>query len=241
MQVLTDAAKAFILQRMARGDPLWRIAASVQANFHIEIDSGQVLACWRDSIASPTQIAPGPEHVTTTEPGPESATTTEPRPENATTTEPGPDSATTTQPRQDGEPMATLTDEIKEFIVRGLARYETPLQVAASVKAHFGVEITRQQVHEYNPMNSRPPASRWCELHAVTREKFLNDVAAIGVAQKVVRLRLLDHFTQRAIDNNSPHRAAEFMEQAAKECGGFYERRRKSPAARDVPSNGTGL
>ena len=122
--------------------------------------------------------------------------------------------------------MTMLTEEIKEFIVRGLARYETPTRVAAAVKANFGVEVTRQRVHEYNPAASRPPALRWCELHALTREKFLSGIAAIGISQKVVRLRLLDHFAQTAVDNNYFIEAAAFIEQAAKECGGIFESRR---------------
>ena len=137
--------------------------------------------------------------------------------------------------------MAILTDEIKEFIVRGLARYETPLQVAMSVKVNFGIEITRQQVHEYNPSNSRPPALRWCELHAVTREKFLADVAQVGIAQKVVRLRRLEHFAQQAMEHNQFIKAAAFMEQAAKECGGIYENRRAGRPPADTQPKNPGL
>jgi len=133
--------------------------------------------------------------------------------------------------------MATLTDEIKEFIVRGLARYETPTAIAAAVKVNFGVEITRQQVHEYNPQSSRPPALRWCELHAVTREKFLADISAIGIAQKAVRLRLLEHFANQAMEDKCFIRAAAFMEQAAKECGGFYEKRRHCDAGKERPQH----
>ena len=58
-------------------------------------------------------------------------------------------------------------------------------------------------------------------------------MAEIGVAQKVVRLRMLDRFANRADENDQWERAAAFLVQAAKECGGFYERfaRPKSPAA----------
>ena len=54
--------------------------------------------------------------------------------------------------------MPTLTDEIKTFIVIGLARYDTPSEVAQAVGVNFGVEITRQQVHAYDPACSKPPA-----------------------------------------------------------------------------------
>jgi hypothetical protein len=138
---------------------------------------------------------------------------------------------------EDENAMSTLTDEIKAFIVRGLARYETPTQVAAAVKAAFRVEIDRRQVFAYDPAGSRPPAQRWIDLHAATRAKFLKDADEIGIAHKAVRLQMLERFAQRCEENNCPERAAAFLEQAAKECGGFYEsRRRRAPAVDPAPT-----
>jgi hypothetical protein len=244
MQAQTDAARAFIIQRMARFEAPSRIAEAVKANFDIEVDLEQILTFWRDRNIPPTRTGPAPEHATPTGPAQEHATRTGPAPEPATRTGPAPEHATRTgpipeEPRQEGESMAILSDEIKEFIVRGLARYDTPTEVAAAVKAQFGIEITRYQVNEYNPLSSRPPASRWCELHAVTREKFLDDIASIGIAQKAYRLKMLDQFAQRALANGSSFHAAEFMVLAAKECGGFYERRRSRAAAQNQPPKDT--
>jgi hypothetical protein len=137
--------------------------------------------------------------------------------------EPDPAPATQTGRRQN-QTESVLTDEIKAFIVRGLARYETPTRVAASVQAQFGIAIDRRQVFAYDPAGSRPPAQRWIDLHAATRAKFTRAVSEIGVAQKVVRLRMLDRFANGAEEANYTERAARFLEQAAKECGGFYER-----------------
>ncbi len=132
--------------------------------------------------------------------------------------------ATQTGRRQDEKTRSILTDEMKAFVVRGLARYETPTRVAASVQAQFGIAIDRRQVYAYDPAGSRRPAQRWIDLHAATRAKFLDAVAEIGIAQKVVRLRMLDRFANRMDEANYPERAAAFLAQAAKECGGFYER-----------------
>lgn len=310
MQVLADPVKAFIMQRMARHDPLWRIAASVQANFHIEIDPAEVLACWRDHHAPPTHTRPiqnqesaqipagqvsepvaeriarpapiaAAGHETRTPPthtGPirnqESAQipserVTEPlgkcmarpaSPARGAATVPAafggapggarrPASRRNRSPRsahtgpiQDEESMAILTDEIKAFIVRALARYETPSQVAEAVKANFNIEITRHQVHEYDANCSRPPAQRWRDLHAATRQAFLRDVAEIGIAQKAVRLAMLDRMAHRAFASNCTDAVAAFLEQAAKECGGVYENRRsvtlqlQSPAPEPAPA-----
>jgi hypothetical protein len=45
--------------------------------------------------------------------------------------------------------MLTLTDEMKSFIVMGLARFDSPTTVAKAVRSKFGVEVTRHQVHRY--------------------------------------------------------------------------------------------
>ena len=101
-----------------------------------------------------------------------------------------------------------------------------------SVRTPFGIEIDRRQVFAYDPAGSRPPAQRWIDLHAATRAKFLQAMAEVGVAQKLVRLRMLDRYANRADENNQMERAAAFLAQAAKECGGFYERfQRPKPAA----------
>jgi hypothetical protein len=142
------------------------------------------------------------------------------------------DAARQTGRRQDQETKSVLTDEMKVFIVRGLARYETPTRVAASVQVQFGVAIDRRQVYAYDPAGSRPPAQRWVELHAATRAKFLGAAAEIGIAQKLVRLRMLDRFANRADEADQMMRAAAFLAQAAKECGGFYERFQRTKSAR---------
>jgi hypothetical protein len=135
--------------------------------------------------------------------------------------------ATPTGPSQDAKRPTILDDEVRAFIVRGLARYETPSRVAAAVKKVFGIEVTRQQVFTYHARSARPPAERWCELFEVTREAFLADLSAIGIAQKAVRLRTLERFAQDAEERGYFTRAAGYLEQAAKEVGGIYEGRRR--------------
>ena len=143
---------------------------------------------------------------------------------------PADDAATQTGHRQDKKAPTVLTDAMKTFIVKGLARYESPTFVAAAVQAQFGIAVDRRQVFAYDPTGSRPPARRWIDLHAATRAKFLEDVASIGIAQKVVRLRMLDKFARYADEHHLNERAARFMQQAARECGGFYERHARPKA-----------
>jgi hypothetical protein len=125
--------------------------------------------------------------------------------------------------------MPTLTDEMKTFIVMGLARFETPTRVALAVRSAFGVEVTRHQVHRYDPKCSEPPAPRWRELHAATRAAFLAEIAEIGISHKVVRLKMLDEITNYALENHYRDDVAAYLKQAAKECGGIYERRAPLP------------
>jgi hypothetical protein len=124
--------------------------------------------------------------------------------------------------------MPTLTDEIKTFIVKGLACFDSPSQVAEAVKTNFDVEIGRQHVYAYDPNASQRMSPRWRELHAATRAAFLRDVAAIGIVHKTVRLRMLDRMAHRAAERGRLTHAAFFLEQAAMECGGLYERPKRA-------------
>lgn len=47
--------------------------------------------------------------------------------------------------------MATLTDDVKAFIVQALACFDTPSQVVDAVREGFGTEVSRMQVQSYDP------------------------------------------------------------------------------------------
>jgi hypothetical protein len=130
---------------------------------------------------------------------------------------------TTTQPRQNGKCMAVLTDEIKEFIVKGLACYDTPTYLVDAVRVNFGIEVTRQQIYEYDPR--RGTSQRWRDLFAATRASFLREAGEIGITHKLMRLRMLDRLAHRC-ERNSVALAIRCLKEAAKECGGMYENRR---------------
>jgi hypothetical protein len=134
--------------------------------------------------------------------------------------------STCTRLLQDEEPMPTLTDEIKTFIVKGLACFDSPSQVAAAVKVQFDVEVTRQHVYAYDPNASQMMAPRWRELHAATRQAHLRQVSEIGIANRTVRLAMLDRMARHSFTHDCFGAAASYLEQAAKECGGMYENRR---------------
>jgi hypothetical protein len=134
--------------------------------------------------------------------------------------------------------MPTLTDEIKTFIVKGLACYDTPSQVALHVEEIFGVAMSRQQVHRYDPACAQPPAPRWRALHAATRRAFLDHLAEIGIVHRTMRLRMLDRMAHRAEERQQLRVAALLLEQAAMECGGMYQRGRRTPTIPVPAANG---
>jgi hypothetical protein len=140
---------------------------------------------------------------------------------------------TFTGPLPGEESTPALSEEIKEFIVKRLACFETPSRVAEAVKVNFGITITRQRVYLYDPRCSQPPAQRWCVLHARTREKFLRDVDEIAVSHKAVRLQMLDRMA-RSCERSNVALALASLALAAKECGGFYESRR--PVVLQLPA-----
>ncbi len=106
------------------------------------------------------------------------------------------------------------------------------------------MSIDRRQVYAYDPAGSRPPAQRWIDLHAVTRARdSWPPPPEIGVAQKVVRLRMLDRFANRADRNNQMDRAAAFLVQAARSAAASTNamRARRAPAAAVSIDSGSAL
>jgi hypothetical protein len=131
--------------------------------------------------------------------------------------------------------MPILTDEIKTFIVKRLACFDSPSQVADAVKADFDIRISRQHVYAYDPNASQAMSPRWRELHAAARAAFLRDAAEIGIVHKTVRLRMLDRMAHEAEGRNYFALAAALLEQAAKECGRLYEGRKPSEPKLPAP------
>ena len=89
--------------------------------------------------------------------------------------------------------MATLREPVKIFIVQSLACFETPQQVADTVKQEFKIEISRQQVALYDPTKytGRNLSKKLKDLFEKTRKDFRTNVYDIPLANKAVRLNEL--------------------------------------------------
>ncbi|WP_155019787.1 DUF2280 domain-containing protein [Enterobacter hormaechei] len=125
--------------------------------------------------------------------------------------------------------MAALKPEVKAFIVQSVACFDTPSQVVESVLKEFGIQITRQQVEQNDPtkISGKGLAQKWVDLFNRTRDRFLNEISDIPIANKAYRLRVLDRMATRAEGMKNLALTAEIIEQAAKECGDAYTNKHK--------------
>lgn len=125
--------------------------------------------------------------------------------------------------------MAKLNEAVQRFIVQALACYDTPTQVAESVKEEFGLEITRQQVSIYDASKTtgKTMAKKWKDLFWDTRKKFRDEVSEIPIADQAYRLRQLQRLAQEAMRRKNIVLAASLLEQAAKEKGGMFTNKRE--------------
>lgn len=120
-----------------------------------------------------------------------------------------------------------ISEEVKLFAVQHLAMFDTPSQVAGAVKAKFGLEMTRQQVAQYDPTHEPKPAAKWCQIFTATREGYLESVASIGGAHRSIRLRRLDRMALGAEEKGNFALATQIYEQMAKEEGGLFTNSRR--------------
>lgn len=119
-----------------------------------------------------------------------------------------------------------IPEDVRLFIVERLAVFDTPQIVAEAVKAEFCLQITRQIIEKYDPtkVNGANVCARFRERFFRIREKFRRDLDDIPIASKAVRLRRLDQMATALQDQGNYLGAAQLLEQAAKEMGGFYMR-----------------
>lgn len=127
--------------------------------------------------------------------------------------------------------MAALNNEVKAFIVQALACFDTPSQVAETVKREFNIEVSRQQVETHDPTKrcSKTLARRWVTLFHDTRQRFREETADIPIANRAYRLRALSRIVEKAENMRNLSLALQVLEQAAKEVGDVYVNRRIEP------------
>jgi hypothetical protein len=121
-----------------------------------------------------------------------------------------------------------LNLEQKAFIVTAYARFEGTAEIIRSFRERYDLELTHAQANHYNvPGASCNCAPKWKELFQSVRKSFLDNVDAIGIANKTVRIQRLEYLCSLALTRKNVKLAAELMEQAAKEMGEVFTNRRE--------------
>lgn len=125
--------------------------------------------------------------------------------------------------------MAALKPEVRAFIVQELACFDTPSQIVESVQKEFKVQVTRQQVASHDPTKAagKGLAKKWVDLFNDLRDRFLNEISDIPIANKAYRLRVLQRMSTTAEGMKNLGMTAQLLEQAAKEVGDAYTNKHK--------------
>jgi hypothetical protein len=121
-----------------------------------------------------------------------------------------------------------LTDQQRIYVVRRLAAYDKPGEIAKSLAQEFGVTISINAIEGYNPGLSagRNLAQRWRDLFAQAREAYLESTAEIGVAHKAVRIRLREGYAHRAFEEGQFKAASDILDAIARDVGDAFDKRK---------------
>lgn len=133
-----------------------------------------------------------------------------------------------------------ITDEVKAFIIQGIASFDTPSQVVEAVKAEYGLTLTAQNVQTYDPTKyaGRKLSEKWRLLFEKSRKAFIEDSSGIPIAHRSTRLRALQRMAAKAENMKNFPLAAQLHKQAAEEMGNAYTNRRELTGkdGKDLPS-----
>ncbi|MFV8194458.1 DUF2280 domain-containing protein [Acinetobacter soli] len=134
--------------------------------------------------------------------------------------------------------MAALRKEVKLFIVRSLAVFNTPEETAKLVNEEYkDLNVSRQQCERYDP-TKRAGKDLSAEFKAefeVTRKDFLAKPETIPIANLAVRLQRLESQYQKHSKNRVA--ALNILRQAAEDVGGKYTNKTELTGAGGDPLN----
>lgn len=115
--------------------------------------------------------------------------------------------------------MAALPTAVIMHIVIELACFDSPAQVAASVKEKFGLQLSRQHIEAYHPERTAGArlSAKWRTVFYDTRARLLAELDNIPIACRSYRLRVLDRVAGQAEEMGNLQLAMQVLEQAARE------------------------
>ena len=115
--------------------------------------------------------------------------------------------------------MTALPTAVILHIVIELACFDTPAQVATTVKQRFGLALSRQRIEAYHPERRAGAklSPKWRAMFYDTRARLLAQLDDIPIACQAYRLRVLERVAAQAEGMGNLLLAARIIEQAAKE------------------------
>ncbi|MCU4423216.1 DUF2280 domain-containing protein [Acinetobacter sp. WU_MDCI_Abxb74] len=118
--------------------------------------------------------------------------------------------------------MAALRKEVKLYIVRSLAVFNTPQETVELVNEEFKIKISRQQCERYDPTKraGKDLSQELKQEFEHTRNEFLAKPLNIPIANLAVRLQRLEK--QYSVHAKNPLFSLKILEQAAKDMGGQF-------------------
>ena len=130
--------------------------------------------------------------------------------------------------------MAQLKKEIKIFIVRSLAQFNTPTETAQAVHQEYGVQITKQNCEKYDP-TKRSGQDLSAELRKefeATRQDFLDKPQNIPISNLSYRQAR----RQKVLEGTkAPMIILDVLDRAAKDMGGVFTNRQEVTGAGGSP------
>ena len=99
-----------------------------------------------------------------------------------------------------GSGPGKLTTAQQEYVVERLAAFDSPLEVARSVRDKFGISITRNSIRRYDPTRYPECAARWKELFYAARHAMLRNKGQAAALDRAVRVRGRVRTALRALD-----------------------------------------
>ena len=93
-----------------------------------------------------------------------------------------------------------LPMEVKRFVVKCAARYDSPSEIVRAVGTEFGVQMTRAGAQRYDPTRSAGASlsAELRELFERERRRFIEQLETVPLAHRAVRLRKLESIYDEA-------------------------------------------
>lgn len=118
--------------------------------------------------------------------------------------------------------MASLKTHNKELIVSNLSMFKTITEVQTILREQEGLEVPLTSIIYYNPDNSPKLAKKWRHQFSDTRQKYIDEIATVPIANKGFRLREMQRNYLYLRNEGNILGAQSILEQAAKEVGGDF-------------------